>query len=195
MISNKFRNKKKNTKNNYNMKNNEKGNLNHSKGDNSKMCFNQTSNTLNMGIPTLSKIIKTEEDFLFKSLRKYENDEDVINIENKLEKKIIEENNNDKNHFSRENYISNRDTSLPNKIIDKQYDKILFFEKNNDKNFIKEEVKDSPNKNINQNNKSEKKNLIEKLLGKKWILIKLMIIILMFIVIIILIVLLLISEF
>ena len=88
MISNKFRNKKKNTKNNYNVKNNEKGNLNHSKGDNSKMCFNQTSNTLNMGIPTLSKIIKTEEDFLFKSLRKYENDEDVINIENKLEKKI-----------------------------------------------------------------------------------------------------------
>ena len=189
----KFRNKKKNSKN-LNMKNNEKVHLNYSKGDNSKMCFNQTSNTLNMGIPTLSKIIKTEEDFLFKSLRKYENDEDVINIENKLEKKI-EENNNDKNHFSRENYISNRDTSLPNKIIDKQYDKILFFEKNNDKNFIKEEVKDSPNKNINQNNKSEKKNLIEKLLGKKWILIKLMIIILMFIVIIILIVLLLISEF
>lgn len=193
MISNKFRNKKKNTKNNYNMKNNEKGNLNHSKGDNSKMCFNQTSNTLNMGIPTLSKIIKTEEDFLFKSLRKYENDEDVINIENKLEKKIIEENNNDKNHFSRENYISNRDTSLPNKIIDKQYDKIALFEKNNDKNITKEEVKIETTKISNPN--IEKKNLIEKLFGKQWLWKKLIILIFMLILIVLLIVFLLINEF
>ena len=189
----KFRNKKKNSKN-LNMKNNEKVHLNYSKGDNSKMCFNQTSNTLNMGIPTLSKIIKTEEDFLFKSLRKYENDEDVINIENKLEKKI-EENNNDKNHFSRENYISNRDTSLPNKIIDKQYDKILFFEKNNDKNITKEEVKIETTKINNQNNKLEKKNVIEKIFGKKWLCIKLIMLIFMIIFIIVLIVLLLISEF
>ncbi len=193
MISNKFRNKKKNTKNNYNMKNNEKGNLNHSKGDNSKMCFNQTSNTLNMGIPTLSKIIKTEEDFLFKSLRKYENDEDVINIENKLEKKIIEENNNDKNHFSRENYISNRDTSLPNKIIDKQYDKIALFEKNNDKNITKEEVKIETTKISNPI--IEKKNLIEKLFGKQWLWKKLIILIFMLILIVLLIVFLLINEF
>ena len=192
MISNKFRNKKKNTKNNYNMKNNEKGNLNHSKGDNSKMCFNQTSNTLNMGIPTLSKIIKTEEDFLFKSLRKYENDEDVINIENKLEKKIIEENNNDKNHFSRENYISNRDTSLPNKIIDKQYDKIALFEKNSDKNITKEEVKIETTTNINPN--IEKKNLIEKIFGEQWWK-KLIILIFMLILIVLLIVFLLINEF
>ena len=192
MISNKFRNKKKNTKNNYNMKNNEKGNLNHSKGDNSKMCFNQTSNTLNMGIPTLSKIIKTEEDFLFKSLRKYENDEDVINIENKLEKKI-EENNNDKNHFSRENYISNRDTSLPNKIIDKQYDKIALFEKNNDKNITKEEVKIETTKISNPI--IEKKNLIEKLFGKQWLWKKLIILIFMLILIVLLIVFLLINEF
>ena len=193
MISNKFRNKKKNTKNNYNMKNNEKGNLNHSKGDNSKMCFNQTSNTLNMGIPTLSKIIKTEEDFLFKSLRKYENDEDVINIENKLEKKIIEENNNDKNHFSRENYISNRDTSLPNKIIDKQYDKIALFEKNNEKNITKEEVKIETTKISNPI--IEKKNLIEKLFGKQWLWKKLIILIFMLILIVLLIVFLLINEF
>ena len=193
MISNKFRNKKKNTKNNYNMKNNERVNLNNSKGDNSKMCFNQTSNTLNMGIPTLSKIIKTEEDFLFKSLRKYENDEDVINIENKLEKKIIEENNNDKNHFSRENYISNRDTTIPNKIIDKQYDKISFLEKNNDNNLTKEEVKIETTKISNPI--IEKKNLIEKLFGKQWLWKKLIILIFMLILIVLLIVFLLINEF
>ena len=193
MISNKFRNKNQNRKN-YIMKNNERVNLNNSKGDNSKMSFNHTSNTLNMGLPTLSKIIKTEEDFLFKSLRKYENDEDVINIENKLEKKI-EENNNDKNHFSRENYISNRDTTIPNKIIDKQYDKISFLEKNNDNNLTKEEVKIETTKINNQNNKLEKKNVIEKIFGKKWLCIKLIMLIFMIIFIIVLIVLLLISEF
>ena len=84
---NKFRNKKKNSNLRTTNSTNENTNLNNSKVDNSKFAFNQTSNTISLNLPTLTKVIRTEEDFLFKSVRKIQNEDDVYNIENKLEQK------------------------------------------------------------------------------------------------------------
>ena len=78
---NKFRNKKKNSNLRTTNSTNENTNLNNSKVDNSKFAFNQTSNTISLNLPTLTKVIRTEEDFLFKSVRKIQNEDDVYNIE------------------------------------------------------------------------------------------------------------------
>ena len=174
---NKFRNKKKNSNLRTTNSTNENTNLNNSKVDNSKFAFNQTSNTISLNLPTLTKVIRTEEDFLFKSVRKIQNEDDVYNIENKLEQKKNEENNNDKNNYSRENYISQRETSLPVKIIDKEYENLSKLQK------VKED-KNNKSLNIllkkaeNQNNKIIKKqNIFQKLLGNKCFWLKIILII------------------
>ena len=70
--------------------------------------------------PNLSKIIKTEEDLIFKSERSIQNDEKIYDIENKIIEKQIKESSKG-NSFRRTNIISNRETIIHKKIINKEY--------------------------------------------------------------------------
>ena len=55
-----------------------------------------------------------EEDLLFKTDRKMPNEKDIYDIENKLDTNNY--NTLEVNDFERENYMSNRDVSIPKKI-------------------------------------------------------------------------------
>ena len=70
--------------------------------------------------PNLSKITKTEEDLIFKSERSIQNDEKIYDIENKIIEKQIKESSKG-NSFRRTNIISNRETIIHKKIINKEY--------------------------------------------------------------------------
>ena len=144
------------------------------------------SNSINL--PTLSKLIKTEEDFLFKSDRKIQNDNDIYNIENKIEQKVKNANINDFNKYERENYISNRDTTLPKKIIDKEYEKLSITQKdeNSKKKIDKNKFNDNFNKNINNKNKKKEKNCLRKTFGKEYISFKIFLLIILFIMLVLL---------
>ena len=144
------------------------------------------SNSINL--PTLSKLIKTEEDFLFKSDRKIQNDNDIYNIENKIEQKVKNANINDFNKYERENYISNRDTTLPKKIIDKEYEKLSITQKdeNSKKKIDNIKVNDNFNKNINNKNKKKEKNCLIKTFGKEYISFKIFLLIILFIMLVLL---------
>ena len=65
---------------------------------------------------TLTKINKTEEDLIFKSERKMPDEKDIYDIENKIDANEFNKNDNS-DEFERENYISNRDISIPKKIV------------------------------------------------------------------------------
>ena len=65
---------------------------------------------------TLSKIVKTEEDLLFKSERNIPNENEIYDIENKLTNNNYNYDTLESNDFERENYVSNRDASIPKKI-------------------------------------------------------------------------------
>lgn len=65
---------------------------------------------------TLSKIVKTEEDLLFKSERNIPNENEIYDIENKLTNNNYNYDILESNVFERENYVSNRDASIPKKI-------------------------------------------------------------------------------
>ena len=65
---------------------------------------------------TLTKINKTEEDLIFKSERKMPEEKNIYDIENKIDANEFNKNDNS-DEFERENYISNRDISIPKKIV------------------------------------------------------------------------------
>ena len=96
-------------------------NLRVSENNNSKSTL---TNSIHSNLPNLIKLIKKEEDLLFKSERKSENEEEIYNIENKIEENEKKGNINENQIYSRENFVSNRETILPLKIIDKNYKKI-----------------------------------------------------------------------
>ncbi len=178
-MTEKFRNKK---KLNQNQKiTNDSNNSSILDINNSKSYL---SNSINL--PTLSKLIKTEEDFLFKSDRKIQNDNDIYNIENKIEQKLKNANINDFNKYERENYISNRDTTLPKKIIDKEYEKLSITQKdeNSKKKFDNIKVNDNFNKNINNKNKKKEKDCLRKTFGKEYISFKIFLLIILFIILV-----------
>ncbi len=180
-MTEKFRNKK---KLNQNQKiTNDSNNSSILDINNSKSYL---SNSINL--PTLSKLIKTEEDFLFKSDRKIQNDNDIYNIENKIEQKLKNANINDFNKYERENYISNRDTTLPKKIIDKEYEKLSITQKdeNSKKKIDNIKVNDNFNKNINNKNKKKEKNCLRKTFGKEYISFKIFLLIILFIILVLL---------
>lgn len=89
---------------------------------------------------TLSKIVKTEEDLLFKSERNIPNENEIYDIENKLTKNnydILES-----NDFERENYVSNRDANIPKKIAPTTESVVnIQKELHNRKNMLEEELK------------------------------------------------------
>ncbi len=180
-MTEKFRNKK---KLNQNQKiTNDSNNSSILDINNSKSYL---SNSINL--PTLSKLIKTEEDFLFKSDRKIQNDNDIYNIENKIEQKLKNANINDFNKYERENYISNRDTTLPKKIIDKEYEKLSITQKdeNSKKKIDNIKVNDNFNKNINNKNKKKEKDCLRKTFGKEYISFKIFLLIILFIILVLL---------
>lgn len=144
-MKNKFRNKSK--KNNVPKTISETNNNSILEINNSKSYLTNSTN-----LPTLSKLIRTEEDFLFKSDRKIQNDNDVYKIENKIEQNQKKENLKDIKIYERENYISNRDTKLPLKIINKEYVKLSVVQKNEDLN----------HNNIKKNGKILNNNLEKK---------------------------------
>ena len=144
-MAHKFRNK--NNKNNVPKTINETNNNSILEINNSKSYLTNSTN-----LPTLSKLIRTEEDFLFKSDRKIQNDNEVYKIENKMEQNQRNENLKDIKIYERENYISNRDTKLPLKIINKEYVKLSVVQKNGDLN----------HNNIKKNGKILNNNLEKK---------------------------------
>jgi hypothetical protein len=146
-MAHKFRNK--NNKNNVPKTINETNNNSILEINNSKSYLTNSTN-----LPTLSKLIRTEEDFLFKSDRKIQNDNEVYKIENKMEQNQRNENLKDIKIYERENYISNRDTKLPLKIINKEYEKLSIEQKNEDLNHNNSLEK---NKKILKNNLEKKK--------------------------------------
>lgn len=93
----------------------EQNNLLNASVNNSSMSTGQL-NTMS----SLTKITKTEDD-LFKSERKGPNEKDIYDIENKLE---FDTNGGDSSNYQRENFISNRDTSIQKKIIPDSYEVI-----------------------------------------------------------------------
>ena len=77
---------------------------------------NQSSITnSSMNSSSLSRIIKTEEDLLFKTDRKMPNEKDIYAIENRLG--TNNSNTLEGNDFERENYMSNRDVKIHKKIV------------------------------------------------------------------------------
>ena len=144
-MAHKFRNK--NNKNNVPKTINETNNNSILEINNSKSYLTNSTN-----LPTLSKLIRTEEDFLFKSDRKIQNDNEVYKIENKMEQNQRNENLKDIKIYERENYISNRDTKLPIKIINKEYVKLSVVQKKEDLN----------HNNIKKNGKILNNNLEKK---------------------------------
>ena len=83
--------------------------------------FNITESTfINSQNSNLSKVVKTEEDLIFKSERSIQNDEKIYDIEKKIkEKQMIDSSK--ENTFRRTNIISNRETIIHVKIINKEY--------------------------------------------------------------------------
>ncbi len=144
-MADKFRNK--NKKNNIPKTISETNNNSILEINNSKSYLTNSTN-----LPTLSKLIRTEEDFLFKSDRKIQNDNEVYKIENKIEQNQRNENLKDIKIYERENYISNRDTKLPLKIINKEYVKLSVVQKKEDLN----------HNNIEKNGKILNNNLEKK---------------------------------
>ena len=83
--------------------------------------LNRTESTLrNSQNSNLSKLTKTEEDLIFKSERSIQNDEKIYDIENKIIEKQIKDSSKE-NTFRRTNIISNRETIIHKKIINKEY--------------------------------------------------------------------------
>ena len=77
---------------------------------------NQSSITNSpMNSSSLSRIIKMEEDLLFKTDRKMPNEKDIYDIENRLG--TNNSNTLEGNDFERENYMSNRDVKIHKKIV------------------------------------------------------------------------------
>ena len=144
-MKNKFRNKSK--KNNVPKTISETNNNSILEINNSKSFLTNSTN-----LPTLSKLIRTEEDFLFKSDRKIQNDNNVYKIENKIEQNQKKENLKDIKIYERENYISNRDTKLPIKIINKEYEELS----------IEQKTEDLNNNNSNKQNNKVLNNNLEK---------------------------------
>ena len=77
-------------------------NLRVSENNNSKSTL---TNSIHSNIPNLIKLIKKEEDLLFKSERKSENEEEIYNIENKIEENEKKGNINENQIYSRENFV------------------------------------------------------------------------------------------
>ena len=82
--------------------------------DNQKVNQSSITNNSLMNSSSLSRITKTEEDLLFKTDRKMPDEKDIYDIENKLDTNNY--NTLEVNDFERENYMSNRDVSIPKKI-------------------------------------------------------------------------------
>ena len=82
--------------------------------DNQKVNQSSITNNSLMNSSSLSRITKTEEDLLFKTDRKMPDEKDIYDIENKLDSNNY--NTLEVNDFERENYMSNRDVSIPKKI-------------------------------------------------------------------------------
>ena len=82
--------------------------------DNQKVNQSSITNNSLMNSSSLSRITKTEEDLLFKTDRKMPDEKDIYDIENKLDSNNY--NKLEVNDFERENYMSNRDVSIPKKI-------------------------------------------------------------------------------
>ena len=82
--------------------------------DNQKVNQSSITNNSLMNSSSLSRITKTEEDLLFKTDRKMPDEKDIYHIENKLDTNNY--NTLEVNDFERENYMSNRDVSIPKKI-------------------------------------------------------------------------------
>ena len=82
--------------------------------DNQKVNQSSITNNSLINSSSLSRITKTEEDLLFKTDRKMPDEKDIYDIENKLDSNNY--NTLEVNDFERENYMSNRDVSIPKKI-------------------------------------------------------------------------------
>ena len=82
--------------------------------DNQKVNQSSITNNSLMNSSSLSRITKTEEDLLFKTDRKMPDEKDIYDIETKLDTNNY--NTLEVNDFERENYMSNRDVSIPKKI-------------------------------------------------------------------------------
>lgn len=82
--------------------------------DNQKVNQSSITNNSLMNSSSLSRITKTEEDILFKTDRKMPDEKDIYDIETKLDTNNY--NTLEVNDFERENYMSNRDVSIPKKI-------------------------------------------------------------------------------
>ena len=106
---------------------------------------------------TLTKINKTEEDLIFKSERKMPEEKDIYDIENKIDANEFNKNDNS-DEFERENYISNRDISIPKKIVPTT-DSVINIQKEikdqereREESEIKEKEEKERQKNQNTNN-------------------------------------------
>ena len=138
--------------------------------------LNRTESTLrNSQNSNLSKLTKTEEDLIFKSERSIQNDEKIYDIENKIIEKQIKDSSKE-NTFRRTNIISNRETIIPKKIINKEY-KELSIKKNNEGN-----ISELNNDSIIINEKINKRNFCKNLLGNENIKLKIFLIIFIFLV-------------
>ena len=104
----------------------------------------------------MTKINKTEEDLIFKSERKMPEEKDIYDIENKIDANKFNKNDNS-DEFERENYISNRDISIPKKIVPttdsviKKQKEIKDQEREREESEIKEKEEKERQKNQNTN--------------------------------------------
>ena len=141
---------------------------------NSMEELNLTESTFtNSQNSNLSKVIKTEEDLLFKSERSIQNDEKIYDIEKKIkEKQMIDSSK--ENTFRRTNIISNRETIIHVKIINKEYKEL----KKKCESYTPQLNKDTiiNNKNI------KKRSCIKNLIGDENIKVKIFLLIFLLIV-------------
>ena len=136
--------------------------------------FNITESTfINSQNSNLSKVIKTEEDLIFKSERSIQNDEKIYDIEKKIkEKQMIDSSK--ENTFRRTNIISNRETIIHVKIINKEYKEL----KKKCESYTPELNKDT----IINNEKIKKRSCIKNLIGDENIKVKIFLLIFLLIV-------------
>ena len=136
--------------------------------------LNITESTfINSQNSNLSKLTKTEEDLIFKSERSIQNDEKIYDIEKKIkEKQMIDSSK--ENTFRRTNIISNRETIIHVKIINKEYKEL----KKKCESYTPELNKDTK---IN-NEKIKKRSCIKNLIGDENIKVKIFLLIFLLIV-------------